>query len=322
MARALLRRLLHAAAVLVGISVLVFLVFFATPGDPAARIAGRGANPETLAAVRREYGLDQPLPVQYARTMQRLLTGGLSSWVNRGQPVLPALLRAAPLTGTLAAGAAALWVLGGALIGVAAALRGSGSAVDRLATLLGLLAASVPVVWLGQVVNGASQDWLHGTPLFAWVPPLGYGPELGSPGEWLRAMALPCATLALLYAGLYGRALRASLGEALRAQHVRTARAKGLSEPRVVLRHALRGALGGLVALLGLDLGALLGGGTLLIEVVFGLRGIGHLTYDALQTLDQPAVMAAVLFAAAMVVLVNTLADMLHAWLDPRVRGT
>ena len=304
---------------LLGISVLVFLVFFALPGDTAARIAGRGASAPTLEAVRREYGLDRPLPGQYARTMARLVTGDLLSWVNRGQPVGPTLLRAAPLTLSLAAGAAVLWVLGGAAIGILAGRRGG--AVDRLATGLGLLAASVPVVWLGQVVNGASQEWLHDTPLFSWVPPLGYGPELGSPAEWLRAMALPCATLALLYAGLYGRALRAALGEALGAQYVRTARAKGLSETRVVLRHALRGALGSLVALLGLDLGALLGGGTLLIEVVFGLRGVGHITYDALQTLDQPAVMAAVLFAAAMVVLVNALADMLHAWLDPRVRG-
>ena len=321
-ARALLRRLVQAGAVMAGISVLVFLIFFATPGaDPAARIAGRGASPETLAAVRREYGLDRPLPVQYAVLMRRLfVTRDLTSSVNRGQEVVPELLRAAPVTLSLALGAAALWLAAGLCIGLlAAAWRGS--AADRAVTALGLIGVSVPVFWLGEVVNLLSQSRLHDTALFRWVPALGYRPLLEDPGGWLRAMALPWATLALVYAGIYGRALRAGLAEAMQQDYARTARAKGLSESRVLLRHALRNSLPAVVALFGLDFGALVGGGTLLVEVVFGLRGVGKLTYDALQTLDLPVVMATVLYAAFFVALSSAAVDTAQMWLDPRLRG-
>ena len=304
--------------VLAGISVLVFLIFFATPGaDPAARLAGRGASAETLAAVRQEYGLDRPLPVQYAVLMRRLfVTADLPSFVNRGQLVVPAVLRAAPVTLALAAGAAVLWLLAGLAIGVLAAAW-AGTWVDRLVTAVGLIGVSVPVFWLGEVVNLATQGPLHST-WFAWVPPLGLR-ALGV-GEWLRGMVLPWLTLAVLYAGVYGRVLRASLIEAYRQDYIRTARAKGLGEARIVLRHALRNALGPVLALFGLDFGALVGGGTLLVEVVFGLHGVGKLTYDALQNLDLAMVMAAVLYAAAFVVLANAVVDAVQAALDPRRR--
>src|SRR4051812_32824174 len=163
----------RALLVLFGISILVFLIFFATPGaDPASRLAGRGASPETLDAVHHEYGLDRPLPVQYATLMQRLfVTRDLPSFVNRGQLVVPAVLRAAPVTLALAAGAAVLWLLFGLAIGlIAAAWRGR--AADWGVTALGLIGISVPVFWLGEVVNLLSQSRLHDS-LFAWVPPLG-----------------------------------------------------------------------------------------------------------------------------------------------------
>ncbi len=322
--RALLLRLVRALGVMLGISVLVFLIFFATPGaDPAARIAGRGAGPETVAAVRAEFGLDQPLPVQYARLMQRLfITQDLASYANRGQLVVPALLRAAPVTLSLVAGAAVLWGTLGLAIGLAAALR-RGRALDRGVVALGLVGASVPVFWLGEVVNLVTQDRGVGDRggLFAWVPPLGYVPLAEDPAGWLRALLLPWATLAAVYAGAYGRLLRNSLADALAQDYVRTARAKGLGEARVVLRHALRPSLGAAVALLGLDVGALLGGGTLLVEVVFGLRGVGKLTYDALTNLDLPMVMAVVLYSSLLVVGANVAADAVQAWLDPRLRG-
>ncbi len=312
-------RLLRSLLVVFGISVLVFLIFFATPGaDPAARLAGRGAPEKTLAAVRAEYGLDQPLPVQYAVLMRRLfVTRDLPSFVNRGQLVVPAVLRAAPVTLALATGAAALWLMAGLAIGLLAARR-AGSGTDRLVTALGLVGVSVPVFWLGEMVNLVTQGRLHDTWAFAWVPPLGARPD--SIGEWLRTLALPCATLALLYAGVYGRVLRASLVDAYRQDYVRTARAKGISEPRVLFRHALRNALTPVLALFGLDFGALVGGGTLLIEAVFGLRGVGKLTYDALQSLDLAMVMAAVLYAAVFVVLSSAAVDALQAALDPRQR--
>ena len=317
----MITRLLRSILVMFGISVLVFLIFFATPGaDPAARLAGRGASAEALAAVRHEYGLDRSLPVQYGLLMHRLfIAGDLTSQVNRGQRVVPAVLRAAPVTLSLAAGAAAIWLLAGLAIGLVAAAR-EGSGWDRAVTTLGLVGISVPVFWLGEVVNLLTQNRLHDTWAFHWVPPLGYVPLLQDPASWARSLALPWVTLALLYAGVYGRVLRSSLIEAFRQDYIRTARAKGISESRVVLRHALRNALVVVVALFGLDIGALIGGGTLLTEVVFGLRGIGKLTYDALQNLDLPVVMAAVLYASFFVVLANAAVDVVQAALDPRQR--
>ncbi|GAC1345511.1 MAG: ABC transporter permease [Acetobacteraceae bacterium] len=308
----------RALLVVFGISVLVFLIFFATPGaDPAARLAGRGASAETLAAVRHEYGLDQPLPLQYAGLMRRMfITRDLPSFVNRGQLVVPAVLRAAPVTLALAAGAAVLWLAAGLAIGVVAAVW-QGRGIDRAVTMLGLIGVSVPVFWLGEMVNLASQSRLH-DPWFAWVPPLGL--RAADWGTWLRGMALPWATLAVLYAGVYGRVLRASLAEAYRQDYIRTARAKGIGEARVLLRHALRNAIVPVLALFGLDFGALVGGGTLLVEVVFGLHGVGKLTYDALQSLDLAMIMASVLYAAFFVVLANAVVDLVQVALDPRQR--
>ncbi|MBC7801580.1 MAG: ABC transporter permease, partial [Gemmatimonadaceae bacterium] len=154
-------------------------------------------------------------------------------------------------------------------------------------------------------------------PLF---PPLGYYPLLDGPGAWARGLLLPWLTLAAVYAGVYGRVLRSSLIEAYRQDYIRTARAKGVSETRVLLRHALRNALVAVVALFGLDIGALVGGGTLLTEIVFGLPGLGRLTYDALLSLDLPMVMAAVLYASFFVVLASAAVDALAAALDPRRR--
>ena len=309
----LLGRLAQAAAVLFGISVLVFLVFFATPGaDPASRLAGRGASPQTLAAVRAQYGLDRPLPVQYTRMMRGLfITRDVTSFVNLGEPVVPAVLQAAPTTLLLCAGAAVLWLAGGLAIGLlATALRAGG----QWAVAAGLVGMSIPAFWLGEVVNLVTQHVLHGGWLFGWVPPLGAGLS------W-RALVLPWTTLALLYAGVYGRVLQAGLAEAMRSDPIRTARAKGLSEPAVLLRHAMRLSVAPLVALFGLDFGALLGGGTVLTEVVFGLHGIGKLTYDALQTLDLPMIMATVMYAAVLVVALNAAADVAVWWLDPRRRA-
>ncbi len=319
MIRAVLQRAVRGVLVLFGISVLVFLIFFATPGaDPAARLAGRGASPETVAQVRAEYGLDRPLPVQYAGLMRRLfVTRDLPSFVNRGQLVVPAVLRAAPVTLALAVGAAVIWLAAGLGIALLAVGGAGDRGRGRLIVAAGLLGVSVPAFWLGEMVMLAAQGPLHAS-LFAWVPAPGLPPASAS--DWLRGMALPWLTLAVLYAGIYGRVLRTSLGDALRQDYVRTARAKGLGEPRIALRHALPNAAVPAIALLGLDLGALLGGGTVLVEVVFGLHGIGRLTFDALRSLDLAMVMACVLYASALVVLANAVADGVQALLDPRLR--
>lgn len=317
----IIRRLAQMLFVMFGISVVVFLIFFATPGsDPASRIAGRNASPETLEAVRKDFGLDQPLPVQYAVMMKRLfITRDLTSFVNRGQQVVPSVLAAVPVTLSLVIGAAILWVFGGIVVGVlAAAFRGS--LFDRALMIAGLIGVSMPVFWLGEMMNLISQSRFHDTFLFSWVPGLGYEPLTENPLGWFKALVIPWMTLAVLYIGLYGRVLRASLIEAGQEDYIRTARSKGLSETQVLLRHALRTSLITFVTLFGLDFGALVGGGALLTEVVFGLQGVGKLTYDALQNLDLPMIMATVIYASFFVVTANFVVDMLYAFLDPRVR--
>jgi peptide/nickel transport system permease protein len=317
----LIRRVAQMAFVMFGISVLVFLIFFATPGaDPAARIAGRNASPETLAAVRADFGFDRPLPVQYAIMMKRLfISQDLTSFVNRGWKVVPAVLAVAPVTLSLVIGAAILWVTGAIAIGlIAAATRGS--VLDRTLMVLGLIGVSMPVFWLGEVMNLLTQSRLHDTWLFSWVLPLGYKPLSKDPVAWFLTMVIPWVTLATLYMGLYGRVLRASLVEAGQEDYIRTARAKGLSETRILTRHALRTSLITIVTLFGLDFGALVGGAALLTEVVFGLHGLGKLTYEALRNLDLPVIMATVMYASFFVVAANAVVDLLYAVLDPRIR--
>lgn len=318
---AIVKRLGQMLFVMFGISVVVFLIFFATPGaDPAARIAGRNASPQTLEAVRKDFGFDRPLPVQYVLLMERLfITRDLTSFVNRGWKVVPAVIDVAPVTLSLVVGAAVLWVIGGVVIGlVAAATRGS--VLDRTLMMLGLIGVSMPVYWLGEVMNLITQNRMHDSWLFAWVPPLGYKPLTVDPSGWFLTLVIPWITLATLYMGLYGRVLRANLVEAGQEDYIRTARAKGLSETRILVRHALRTSLITIVTLFGLDFGALVGGAALLTEVVFGLQGIGKLTYDSLRNFDLPVIMATVMYASFFVVLANALVDLLYVVLDPRVR--
>ncbi|MEQ1521394.1 MAG: ABC transporter permease [Aestuariivirga sp.] len=320
---ALLQRLGQMLFVMLGISMLVFLIFFATPGsDPASRIAGRGASPEILEAVRKSFGLDQPFYVQYFVLMKKIfITGDLTSFVNRGWKVVPAVLDTIPVTLSLVIGAAVLWVVFGMLIGiVAAATRGSW--LDKLLMILGLIGISMPVYWLGEVMNLVTQSRFHDTWMFSWVPPLGYKNLSDDPKGWFLTLIIPWITLAILYIGLYGRVLRASLIEALQEDYIRTARAKGLSETRILLRHALRTSLISFVTLFGLDFGALVGGSALLTEVVFNLQGVGKLTYDALQNLDLPIIMTTVMYASFFVVMANALVDVVYILLDPRVRAS
>jgi peptide/nickel transport system permease protein len=315
------RRLVSMALVLLSISVLVFLIFFSTPGvDPAARIAGRNADQATLLAVRKDFGFDRPLPVQYGLMMKKLfVTRDLTSFVNRGAKVIPQVVEAAPVTLSLVIGAAVVWVVLSILIGVVAAVF-HGTPLDALLMIVVLIGISMPVFWLGEVVNLLSQSRLHDSFVFSWVPPLGYVPLTESPVGWFKALLLPWLTLSVLYIGIYARVLRASVVESQEEDFVRTARAKGLTERRVMVRHSLRMSMVAFISLFGLDFGALVGGAALLTEVVFGLNGVGKLTYDSLQNLDLPVIMATVMYAAFFVVLVNAIVDLVYAWLDPRVR--
>jgi peptide/nickel transport system permease protein len=321
MLRFVARRAVSMVLSLFAISVLVFLIFFATPGvDPAARIAGRNADQQTLKAVRHDFGLDRPMPVQYVLLMKKLfVTRDLESYVNRGAKVIPQVEEAAPVTLSLVIGAALIWVLTSIVIGVLAAVF-RGSVLDTVLMIMVLIGISMPVFWLGEVVNLMTQSRLHDSFLFSWVPPLGYTPLTSSPVGWSKSLLLPWLTLAVLYAGIYARVVRSSMIESQEQDFVRTAYAKGLTERRVLIRHSLRTSLITYFSLFGLDFGALVGGAALLTEVVFGLHGVGKLTYDSLQNFDLPVIMATVMYAAFFVIVANALIDLLYAWLDPRVR--
>jgi peptide/nickel transport system permease protein len=321
MISSVIRRLGEMIFVLFGISAIVFLIFFATPGiDPAARMAGRNASPETLQHVREDFGLDKPLPVQYAIIMKKLfVTQDLASFANRGTLIVPEIAQAAPITLSLVVCSAIIWLGLSTIIGLIAAAF-QGSLLDRVLMMLSLIGISMPVFWLGALVNLVSQSRLHDSWLFSWVPPLGYTPLTEDPAMWFKGIILPATTLAILFVGIYSRTLRASLIEAMQQDYIRTARAKGLSESSILMRHALRMSLVTFVTLFGLDFGALVGGGALLTEVVFGLPGVGRLTFNGLLQVDLPTIMAVVIYASGFIVVSNAVVDILYAVLDPRAR--
>ena len=319
MIRFLIRRLIGTAAVLFAVSVLVFLIFFKTPGvDPARQMAGRNPNPETIAQIRKDFGLDKSLPEQYFTLMNRLvIKRDLISYSDRGR-VLPRVVDAIPVTLSLVVGAAIIWVVFGIGMGLAAAVS-RGTLLDPALMILGMIGISMPVFWLGNVVNLVTQERLHDS-VFSWLPGLGYTPFSQSPSTWFLQLLFPWITLAISYIGLYGRVLRANLIEVESEDFVRTARAKGLTERRVLIRHSLRTSLISFVSLFGLDFGALAGGAALLTEQVFGLPGIGKLTYISLTRFDLPVVMAIVMYGAFFVVFANLVVDLVYARLDPRIR--
>jgi peptide/nickel transport system permease protein len=211
-----------------------------------------------------------------------------------------------------------LWMVIGVAMGTLAAAR-RGTSLDPVIVFVGVVGVSMPVYWLGEVVNLFTQSRLHGS-VFHWVPPLGYVPLTTNPAQWALHLLFPWLTLSALYAGIYARVLRSEMLSALSEDYVRTARAKGLSERRILLKHALRCSLIPVVSLFGLDFGALVGGAALLTEVVFGLPGVGRLTFEALGNVDLPVIMGCVMYAAFFVVLANAVVDLVYAVLDPRVR--
>jgi peptide/nickel transport system permease protein len=319
----IVRRFIGLTAVLFAITVLVFLMFFATPGvDPSSRLVGRNPSPETVAAVKHEFGLDRPLPVQYLLMMKRLfISRDLVSYGNQSLKVVPAITSAAPVTFSLVFGAAMLWVVGSILLGVLAVVL-KGTIFDPLLMVLALIGISMPVFWLAEMMNLITQDRLHDTFLFSWVPPLGYVPLTQDPWQWFLHLIIPWITLSVGYIGFYARVLRANLLETENEDYIRTAWAKGLSPRRVLLKHMLRASMITFVSLFGLDLAFLIGGGAIVTEYIFGLPGIGRLTYNSVVTLDLPVIMAVVIYGAFFITIISALVDILYARLDPRIRPT
>ncbi len=300
----LARRIVFGAAVLVGTSVITFAIAYVVPADPAVAMAGAKADPQTLAAIRIELGLDQPLYVQYARYLDRAIHGDLGRSYIRRESVTRLIADRFPATALLAGTAMVLsLILGIAMGAMAAAYRGR--AADNLLLVISLALVSIPVFWLGTMLLIAVAATVRSFPLGGY--------------SGATSLILPTLTLALGSAGYYSRILHTNLCDAIDQDYVRTARGKGLSRGRVILKHAMANALLPLVTLAGLDLAGLLSG-VVLTETVFNWPGIGRLAYDAIFNLDIPLIMGTVLFSAFLVVIVNLLVDLLYAWLDPRIR--
>jgi peptide/nickel transport system permease protein len=313
MARFVARRLIGMIAVLFAISVIVFLIFNVIPNsDPAARIAGKNANPALIARVNADLGLDQPLPVQYLTMMKQIFTGELTSYASN-QNVAHQIWNGLPATLSLTIGAAVLWMALAIWFGYLSAVH-AGRFTDRALTILSLVGISMPVFWLAAIL-------LYFLSFKVQLFPTGsYVPLTEDPLDWLYHLILPWITLAVLYVGFYSRVLRSNMLDAMNEDYVRTARAKGISERQVRIRHVLRNSMIPIVTLFGLDFGMVVGGGAILTETVFNLNGVGLYAGQAIGKLDLPPLMAVTMFGAFFIVLFNTIVDILYAVLDPRIR--
>jgi peptide/nickel transport system permease protein len=301
----LTRRLAGSAGVIAGVALLTFLLLRLVPGDPVEAMLGESASPADRAALRTELGLDAALPVQLGRYAVGLSQLDLGRSLVSRRPVADLIAERFPATVQLATAALALAILAAVPLGVLAARR-RGGASDRAAMGLALLGMSVPTFWLGPLLMLVFAVWLGWTPI--------------SGREGLDSLILPAVTLGTGMAAVLARMTRASLLDTLGEDYIRTARAKGLSEARVVWGHALRNAALPVVTVLGMQLGALLGG-AVITETVFSWPGIGSLLIESIQRRDYPVVQGCVLLVSVTYVLVNTATDVLYAWLDPRVRG-
>jgi peptide/nickel transport system permease protein len=315
----LIRRLLWAALVVFVVTLVTFGVFFLLPtGDPASRFAGRQPDPQVIAQIRHEFGLDHRWYVQYGLYVKHLFLGDRYGWPGLGfsydtrVPIREELLTRAPRTLSLAIGAAIVWLVGGIAIGVVSAIKPR-SIFDRVGMGFALVGISAPVFWLGLISLYVFWQKLH------ILPGTGYVAFGHDPGQWFMHLVQPWVVLALLYAAFYARMTRGIMLETMAQDYIRTARAKGLSRSRVVLRHGLRNGILPIVTMVGIDLGLLLGG-AIVTESVFNIQGLGYWVVQAVYTQDFPVVVAVVFVGACSIVLLNLLVDVAYVLLDPRVR--
>jgi peptide/nickel transport system permease protein len=313
MARFIVRRLVSMVFVMFAISVLTFLIFNVIPnGDPAQRMAGRTPTESEIQRIREEWGFDESLPVQYVTTMKKVFTGDLVSYFTR-LDVVDEIVKGIPRTLSLAIGAAIMWMVLAVALGLYSAVK-AGRFADRGLTVLALIGISMPVFWIGALMNHYLGFKLG---LF---PNGGYVELTEDPIDWAYHLIMPWTALAILFIGFYSRVLRSNVLDTINEDYVRTARAKGLSERRVLVRHVLRNSLLPIVTLWGLDFGAVVGGGAILTETVFDLQGVGQFAADSIGQLDVPPVLAITMFGAFFIVLLNAIVDIFYAVLDPRIR--
>jgi len=317
MIRFLIRRLAWSALVVWLVATAVFVIYFAVPRDVARLIAGQRASEQTLVIVRARLGLDQPVHLQYAHYLERLVHGDLGESFLTQEPVTDILARDLPVTSSLALGSSVLWLVIGVTAGVVAATRRR-TRTDRTISAIALGFYSMPTFLLGQLLLFFLffQLYMAG---FEFFPPGSYVAFSDSPLQWARFLILPWLSIALVSAATYARLTRGAMLDVLDEDYVRTARSKGLSERRITYRHALRSALTPVLSQFGIDIGTLMGG-VIVTEVVFGLPGLGREAVQAITNQDLPIIMGITLLSALLVVAANLVVDLLQAVLDPRVR--
>ncbi len=313
MLRFAIRRFASMILVLFAISILTFLLFQALPnGDPALRLAGRLATAQEIQQIRIKYGFDKPIWVQYVNTMKAIFTGAAYSY-SQGFNVNSEIKRGLPATLSLALGAGIIWLLLSILVGTLTAIK-AGKFTDRVLTVLAMAGVSFPPFFLGAVLI-----YFLGYK-YAVFPLDGYVPLTQDPIQWFTHMILPWFTLSVLFVGFYSRVLRSTILDTINEDFVRTARSKGLSERRILVKHVLRNSLIPIISLWGLDMAQVIGGGAILTESVYNLNGVGELARNAIGRLDIVVIMVITMFTAFFVVLFAGIVDILYAALDPRIR--
>jgi len=317
MAAYILRRLLWTIILLLVITAVTFLIFYVLPsGDPAKLRAGRTPSPEQIAAIRHQLGLDRSLAYQYWDYVKKIVTHfDFGNSYTNNEPVKTLIFDRLPNTMFLVLGAAVIWFVVGVFIGIVSAVA-RGSFWDRSLMGAALLAISAPVYWLGLV-----SLYLFSDDIGVWHIFPGAGSYQDASGFIAKAhtLILPWLVLAAAFAAIYARLLRSNLLDTLGEDYIRTARAKGLSERRVVLRHGVRSAITPVITVLGLDIGILMGG-AILTETVFNIDGVGRLSYDAIQRGDLSTIQGTTLVLAFAVAIMSLVVDIVYAFLDPRVR--
>lgn len=308
----IIKRLLAMIPVLLLVSIVVFMIIHLTPGDPAVIMLGEEAKPELLAALRKELGLDQPLPIQYATWLAQILRGDLGRSIRTNQPVLEAVIQRLPPTVELTLLSLLVSLSIAVPTGIISATR-RGSRIDLVTTTLALLGVSMPNFVLALLLVLVFSLWLR------WLPPIGYTPIQQDLAANLKGMIMPAITLGAAAAAVVARLTRSSLLEVLGQDYIRTARAKGLRERMVIYTHALKNALIPVVTIVGLQMGALLGG-AVITESIFSFPGVGRLIVASIFERDFPLVQGSVLFLATVFLFVNFLVDLMYAFLDPRIR--
>src|SRR3954451_22024868 len=313
MGQFILRRLIGMVAVLFAISVMVFLIFNVIPNsDPAQRIGGKNADADLIARINEDWGFNDPLPQQYVTMMKKTFSGDLVSYQNQ-RNVIDQIEKGIPVTFSLCIGAAVLWMLLAVIFGYLSAVR-AGQATDRALTIIALIGISLPVFWLGEMLLYYVANKLGLFPVGDYVK------FAENPLQWANHLILPWFTLAILFIGFYSRLLRSNMLDVMEEDYVRTARAKGLPERQVMLKHVLRNSMIPIITLFGLDFGAVIGGGAILTETVFNLPGVGLYAGQSVASLDLPPLIAVTIFGAFFIVLLNTIVDIIYAYLDPRIR--